>query len=109
MGLIIMLWSLGFAATFGLGEASLSRYFGFLNGPHFVCQGIQCLELFAGASIVTRVLRATGLRTAALDIEYWNSYRSKRIKKGKKMSKNKYVRSHDSWRLCHSPSGCPRL
>lgn len=50
---------------------------------------MEALEIFAGASIVTRVLRATGLRTAALDLEYEQSFRARRQRQGKPIPKSR--------------------
>lgn len=41
--------------------------------------------------MVTRVLRSTGLRTAALDIAYWPSYKVKKARKGQKAPSSNLV------------------
>ncbi|CAK9094311.1 unnamed protein product, partial [Durusdinium trenchii] len=87
VALLIMLHSLGFFDQFPAGKArSISAF-----AARCFFTGIQALEIFAGASVVTRVLRSTGLRTAALDIAYWPSYKVKKARKGQKAPSSNLV------------------
>ena len=89
MALLIMLQSLGFFDQFPPGQArAVLCSFLLCGGFYLLRQGIEALEIFAGASVVTRVLRSTGLRTAALDLEYWPAYQARKKRRGQKPCKS---------------------
>ena len=53
-------------------------------------QAFDFLEIFAGSSILTRVMRAHGRKSAALDVVYDHSYRKRRARKKKRNCKSNF-------------------
>ena len=56
---------------------------GFLSASD--CQAFDGMEFFAGCNIITRMMRATGRRFAGYDISFFNAYKQRGRRSGKKL------------------------